>query len=107
MILPIVGIKRIKIIWAILKHNVLSPFGSQQSTEDKTLSESGQLFDPQNRLLLHSSSESQSPSFTSQGSSVEQKSSSPTIAVKQQSVWALNPNESRQLFDPHLRLSLH
>ena len=81
MILSIVGIKRIKIIWAILKHNVLSPFGSQQSIEDKTLSESGQLFDPQNRWPLQSSFESQSPSSTSQGSSIVQKSSSPRVAA--------------------------
>ena len=80
MILSTVGIKRIKIIWAKLKHNVLSPFGSQQSIEDKTLSESGQLFDPQNRLLLHSSLESQSPSFTPHGISIVQKSPSPRTA---------------------------
>ena len=61
--------------------NVLSPFGSQQSTEDKTPSDPGQLFDPQNRWLLHSSLESQSPSSTSQGLSVVQKSSSPTVAA--------------------------
>ena len=60
---------------------IFSPFGSQQSTEDKTPSESGQLFDPQNRWFLHSSLESQSPLSTPQGSSVVQKSSSPTVAV--------------------------
>ena len=61
--------------------NVLSPLGSQQSTEDKNPSESGQFFDPQNRWFLHSSLESQSPSSTSQGLSVVQKSSSPTVAA--------------------------
>ena len=59
----------------------LSPFGSQQSTEDEKPSEPGQLFDPQMSLvLLHSSLESQSPSLTSQGSSVVQKSSSLLVA---------------------------
>ena len=60
---------------------ILSPFSSQQSTEDKKSSVLGQLLDPQNRWFLHSSLESQSPSFTSQGSSVVQKSSSPTMAA--------------------------
>ena len=59
----------------------LSPFGSQQSTEDEKPSEPGQLFDPQKRWILHSSLESQSPSLTSQGSSVVQKSSAPTVAL--------------------------
>ena len=59
----------------------LSPFGSQQSIEDEKPSEPGQLFDPQMSLvLLHSSLESQSPSLTSQGSSVVQKSSSLLVA---------------------------
>ena len=31
--------------------NVLSPFGSQQSTEDKNPSELGQLLNKQNRIL--------------------------------------------------------
>ena len=53
---------------------ILSPFGSQQSAEDKNPSELGQFFDPQNRWFLHSSLESQSPLSTSQGSSVVQKS---------------------------------
>ena len=59
-----------------------SPFGSQQSIEefeDINPRESGQLFDPQNRWLWHSPSESQSPSSTSQGWSVVQKSSVPTV----------------------------
>ena len=92
-----------------MKHenNVLLPFDSQQSTDDKNPSESGQLYDPQIRLSIHSSSESQSPSLTLQGSSVVQKSSDPTFASEQQSVDASNPNESRQLFDPHLRPSRH
>ena len=49
--------------------NDLSPLGSQQSTVelDKNPSELGQLIDPQYRLLLQSSIESQSPSFTPQG----------------------------------------
>ena len=57
-----------------------SPFGSQQSTEDKKPSELGQLFIPQYRWLLHSSWESQSPSSASQGSSTEQKSTDPEDA---------------------------
>ena len=60
----------------------VSPFGSQQSIEefeDINPRESGQLFDPQNKWLWHSSSESQSPSSTSQGWSVVQKSSVPTV----------------------------
>ena len=59
-----------------------SPFGSQQSIEefeDINPRESGQLFDPQNKWLWHSPSESQSPSSTSQGWSVVQKSSVPTV----------------------------
>ena len=64
-----------------IKSNFLSPFVSQQSTEELNPSELGQLPNPQNRLLRHSSWESQSPSFTSQGSSVEQKSSSPTAGA--------------------------
>ena len=34
--------------WKIMS-NVLSPFGSQQSSEDENPSESWQLFNPQNR----------------------------------------------------------
>ena len=83
----------------------LSPFGSQQSTEDKKPSELGQFFIPQYRWLLHSSWESQSPSSASQGSSIEQKSTDPRYVAEQQSVCASNPNEYGQLFDPHLRLS--
>ena len=44
---------------------MLSPLGSQQSTEVELPYDSGQLFDPQNRWLLHSSIESQSPSSMS------------------------------------------
>ena len=83
MILSAVGKKNLNYMGNDQKkkiYNVLSPFGSQQSTEDKKPSEAGQFFDPQNRWLSHSSLESQSPSFTSQGSSVMQKSSSPTVA---------------------------
>ena len=47
--------------------NDLSPLGSQQSTVELNTSELGQLIDPQYRLLLQSSIESQSPSFTPQG----------------------------------------
>ena len=88
--------------------SVLLPFDSQQSTDGKNPNESGQLFDPQIRSFIHSSSESQSPSLTLQGSSVVQKSSAPTFESKQQSVDVSNPSESRQLlFDPHLRPSRH
>ena len=58
---------------------IVLPLGSQQSTSGETPRESGQLFDPQNKWLWHSSSESQSPSSTSQGWSVVQKSSVPTV----------------------------
>ena len=62
------------------------PFGSQQSTSDETLRDTGQLFDPQNRLDLHSQSTSQSPSSTSHGSSLVQKSSVPTDDSKTKSI---------------------
>ena len=83
------------------------PFDSQQSTDDKNPYELGQFFDPQTRLFIHSSSESQSPSLTLQGSSVVQKSSSPRFASSQQSVELSNPNECKQLFDPHVRPARH
>ena len=60
--------------------NFLSPFGTQQSIEEELSSELGQLFDPQNKWFLHSPSKSQSPSLTSQGLSVVQKSSFPLLA---------------------------
>ena len=60
---------------------VILPFSSQQSAEDKTPSKSRQLFDPQNKWFLHSSLESQSPSSMSQGSSIVQKSSSIIVGV--------------------------
>ena len=76
------------------------PLGSQQFISDETPMLMGQ--DAQNSSFLHSLSLSQSPSFTPQGSSIEQKSSSPFIAFIQQSVLESNPSEGRQLFDRHL-----
>ena len=63
-----------------ISHNFPILLFEQQSSSEPKPSELGQLFDPQNRWLLHSLLESQSPSCTSQGSSIVQKSSSPTIA---------------------------
>ena len=65
----------------IAKSNALEPFDTQQSIEDENPSEPRQLLVPQNRWFLHSSLESQSPSLTSQGSSVVQKLLSPTVAL--------------------------
>ena len=57
------------------------PCGSQQSREEDTPREFGQLFDPQKSSLWHSSLESQSPSSAPHGYSEVQKSSSPTIVT--------------------------
>ena len=57
------------------------PCGSQQSIEDETPREFGQLFDPQKSLLWHSSLESQSPSSAPHRYSEVQKFSSPNIAT--------------------------
>ena len=58
---------------------MLSPLGSQQSIEVELPNDSGQLFDPQNRWLLHSSKESQSPSSMSHLLRLVQKPSSPIV----------------------------
>ena len=52
---------------------------TQQSTPVLKPSEVGQLFDPQPRPPRHSSWESQSPSFSPQGISDEQKPTSPRV----------------------------
>ena len=57
------------------------PCGSQQSIEDETPREFGQLFDPQKSSLWHSSLESQSPSSAPHWYSTLQKSSSPNIGT--------------------------
>ena len=80
------------------------PLGSQQSISDETPRLLGQ--DPQNSSFLHSWSPSQSPSFTPQGSSIVQKSSSPWLAFIQQSVLESNPSEDGQP-DIHLWPSRH
>ena len=81
--------------------------GPQQSISDELYILLGQFSDAQNRPFLHSTSKSQSPSSASQGSSIVQNKSSPIFAILQQSVLRSNPSESGQLFDTHLRPSLH
>ena len=60
-------------------HNFLILPFVQQSVSESKPSEYGQLFDPHKIPSWHSSSESQSPSFSPQGIPDEQKSSSPRV----------------------------
>ena len=80
------------------------PFGSQQSVSFRPL---GQFLNPQLRSFLHSLFQSQCPSSNPQGSSVEQKSSSPTVDMPQQSVLESKPREDGQRFDRHFCLPWH
>ena len=64
------------------------------------------MFDPHTRPSWHSKLKSQSPSSCPQGFRV-QNSSSPRVEEKQQSTSESNASEAGQLFDPHIRPSLH
>ena len=63
-------------------HNSLLYPTKQQSTSVSKPRESAQLFDPHDKPCLHSSSVSQSPSFTSQGLLIVQELKLPKIGMK-------------------------